>query len=513
MSGLRFRWSLLVACGLLLVPASAQAVTIDGDQLDIYLDGQGNVQVLALGQSSYSFYQPGTQAGDAGFFVGVKSGGPTYGPPLVAGPTEAAYEPVGQEGVTGSGSAGSPFEQVTTYKASTTAEIKQTTIHVDGQRSFRQRFELTNTSGSSLSYRASVAADLYLEGSDDGVGYFSLGPPRIVGGLSEATGRAGGLREVPGSPWSAYQEAYYYDIWTNVFSPGGAGLENSIVAGLIDNGIGVQWDGSPLANGAKAIYEIEWQFGLAGLVASPPSALLGTGSFHQVTVTATDSNGGLISGGVVRYQITGANPSSGFAITAGNGQAQIGWVGKNAGTDTLSAYLDLDNNNVHDVGEPDAAANAIFVDPVVGPPTGKPTPGAPPPVLQGRPILQNGVTTLVVVVPSAGRLHVEQAPAGGKKARASASRSRKGKGKKKGKRKKRILIRKVNLNVKKAGRVRVKIKPTKLGKKILAKRGKFKVKIRISFTPKGSKKTQSISRNVIVKKKKHRKKGRGGKRH
>jgi hypothetical protein len=529
--GARFKVLLAASCALALLPASAQAATIDGDPLDIYLEPGGNVQVFPFGQSSYSFYPPGSQAGSAGFFIN-RSGGATYGPPIAAGNNDVNYTPGTSGAVTGSGTSGNPYQQVTTYGAGGDAEVTQTTTYVDGARSFKQRFEVENTSGGSLQYQAFAAADLYLEGSDSGVGFFSPGPPKFVGGLSEATGRAGGLREVAGSPWSGYQEAYYHDIWDNIF---GAGLENSIVASSIDNGVGVQWDAS-----GSATFEVEWQFGLSGLTASPPSAHRGTGSFHEVTLTATDANGDLINGGRVRYEISGANPSSGAKTTGGNGKAKVGWVGDDAGTDTLNAYLDEDGDNRQDPGEPEASANAVFVDPDTNVPPPPAVPNTPPLYLQGQPILQNGSTTLVVVVPSAGRLTAQQANAGGqkgggKKSSASVSgagaelfakrnkarkgkrgKGRRGKGKRGRKRRRPSLLRRVVKRPKAAGPVRIKIRPTKLGRKVLNKRGKFGVKVRISFVAAGTKERFAFTRKVIVKKrvrgKGKRGKGRRGKR-
>jgi hypothetical protein len=491
------------------LPATAYAATIDGDLLDIHLGEQGNVQVLQFGQNSYSFYPEDETYGDAGFFIGVPGTGETYGPPIRAGSTPNEYQAVSSGSVTGAGTPASPLQQVTKYETPGVAEVTQTTTYVNGARSFRQRFDVN----ASASYRASVAADLYLEGSDAGVGFFNPGPPRMVGGLSEATGRAGGLREI--TPWSAYQELPWPDIWETVFDPSGPGFNDSIDARLIDNAIGVQWNNG----GSTASYEVEWQFGLSGLTASPASALLGTGSFHEVTITATDANGNLISGGTIRYEITGANPGSGAETTAGNGQAKIGWVGNNAGTDTLTAYLDEDGNESHDPGEPQTSANAVFVAPENGPGTSEPPVlGAPPLVLQGRPIYQSGTTTLVLVVPSAGRLHVQQAFGRGTASSSAAKHHKKGKsGKKgkKGKKRRRPLVKPVTLKPKKAGPVRVKLKPTKKGKKVLAKRGKLTVKVRISFTPRGSKDTQTLVRKVTIKKhvgKKGKKKGQRGKR-
>lgn len=501
--GRRFKVSLLAVCALALLPASAQAATIDGDKLDIYLQPSGNVQVFPFGQSSYSFYPPGSQAGDAGFFI--TSGGTTYGPPLAAGPEDGAYSGGVAGGVTGSGTLASPYQQVTTYNAGSIA-ITQTTTYVNGQRSFKQSFKVENASGS---YSAFAAADLYLEGSDSGVGFYTPGPPKFVGGLSQATGRAGGLREVAGSPWSAYQEAFFAEIWENVFD---AGFNNSIVAGSIDNGVGVQWNGS-----GAATYEVEWQLGLAGLTASPPSAHLGTGSFHEVTLTATDDDGELVSGGTIRYEIDGANPESGTEKTAGNGKAKVGWVGDEEGTDTLTAYLDEDGDRKRDPTEPLASANAVFVDPETNVPPPPAAPNTPPLYLQGQPILQSGSTTLVVVVPSAGRLTVEQANAGGKgggkKSSAIVStvgadvsavkgkKGKRGKGKKgKGKRRRPSLIRKAVKRPKAAGPVRVKIKPTKLGRKVLNKRGKFTVKVRVAFVAAGTEQRFAFTRKVTVKK-------------
>lgn len=140
------------------------------------------------------------------------------------------------------------------------------------------------------------------------------------------------------------------------------------------------------------------------------------------------------------------------------------------------------------------------LDPGPGPGT-EPDDEAPPPDIRVRLILRDGTTVLLVVVPSAGRLRVVQA-FGKAGASASARKNVKGrKGKKKGRKRRKPLVKPLTLNPKKAGPVRVKIKPTKRGKKALAKRGKLTVKVAVSFTPKGSKKTDSLTRKVTVKKK------------
>jgi len=136
-------------------------------------------------------------------------------------------------------------------------------------------------------------------------------------------------------------------------------------------------------------------------------------------------------------------------------------------------------------------------DPGPGPAAG---PGeAPPSAIRIRLILRDGSTVLLVVVPAAGRLRVAQV-FGKAGASASARKNAKGKKGKKRKKRRRPLVKPVSLKPKKAGAVRVKIRPTKLGKKVLAKRGKLTVKVAVSFTPKGSKKTKSLTRKVTIRK-------------
>ena len=67
------RFALLVALFVFAVPAVAGAAikTISGNPLTVHLDSRGQVQVLQFGQNSFSFYNPGSTTGSAGFFVGL----------------------------------------------------------------------------------------------------------------------------------------------------------------------------------------------------------------------------------------------------------------------------------------------------------------------------------------------------------------------------------------------------------------------------------------------------------
>jgi hypothetical protein len=98
----------------------------------------------------------------------------------------------------------------------------------------------------------------------------------------------------------------------------------------------------------------------------------------------------------------------------------------------------------------------------------------------------NGTGTLTVTVPGAGVLTLTDAAAT-KKATAS----------KKGKKK---LVKPATLKPTAAGTVKVALKPTGAGKKILRKKGKLKIKASLSFTPTGgTASTQSLKATLKMK--------------
>lgn len=527
------RRTALALVGLLALvaaaPGAAQAVTatktIDGSPLDVYISADGNLQAQLEGSTAKVFYPPTSDVGDAGFFIGLPAAvgsivaGTSAGPssmdagPDFADPEEARlpFESVGTPSlVTGAGTAGSPYTQTTVYAVrpqggSNALEITQVVTYVNGRRSFDVVWSVKNVSGSTLRFRASTAADLYLDGSDVGIGYFSQGPPRVVGGVNESTGRAGGIQEVGGSTWDKYQEAGYSTIWNIVTAPLGSGFSNSILAGAVDNGVGVQWDTnytSGLANNATAVFKATWQFGKAGLTAAPVAAAFNKGATHTVTFTATDQDGGPNAGKLLRYAITGANPRSGAVTTNASGQVPVTWRGDAAGTDVVNGYLDLDGNGARSSDEPQASATVLFKAPDAPIPPGNAF------TFDGAPVFGAGSTTLIIVVPGPGQISVTPPGAG-----ASAAAKKKGKGKKKAKQP--ALIKKTTVKVKKAGPVKVTIKPTKAGKKIVKKKGKLTTKVNITFTPTGGT-PRTVVKKVTIKKnaakpKKGKGKGKGGK--
>ena len=98
----------------------------------------------------------------------------------------------------------------------------------------------------------------------------------------------------------------------------------------------------------------------------------------------------------------------------------------------------------------------------------------------GKPLGRNGYTLLKVKVPGPGRINAAQAKVTKKKP---------------------ALIKAVAVSAKKAGQVILKLKPTKVGKKVLAKRGKFTVKTKITYTPTGGKRSSRTQPVVLASRK------------
>jgi hypothetical protein len=163
-----------------------------------------------------------------------------------------------------------------------------------------------------------------------------------------------------------------------------------------------------------------------------------------------------------------------------------------------AAFVD----NLRFITEPPDTCRPPFVAATPAPPVDQPvtTPPAPPSnafTVGSKIVFKSGKTVLSVTVPGPGTLQVAPAPAGARSAQARAVAAKK--------KKKPALIKSVKVNVKKAGVVKVTLKPTAAGKKVLKKKGKITQKMRITFTPTGgaaNAKTKSITIKRKVGKKK-----------
>lgn len=97
---------------------------------------------------------------------------------------------------------------------------------------------------------------------------------------------------------------------------------------------------------------------------SPVNASHERGTATSVTATLRAPDGSPISGVPIRFTVTGANPSATTIVTGANGQATFAYTGSAIGTDSISAYADLDSDDEKDASEPSATATRTWSGPI-----------------------------------------------------------------------------------------------------------------------------------------------------
>jgi hypothetical protein len=453
---------LAIGFGPTVAGASAEepdAVTFPGGPLSV------SVGPLGQCESSYAEvgnnYYPGFGSlGDCGFFLAFpkigagKAGagqptaleGTTWGFSGAAGPHVPGdgeggeeYTPVSQSGVTGSGTEASPYTQTTVFlveeaEGSHTqyAQVTDTTTYVSGAPQFTSTYDVKSllTKGHKIYFRAIYAGDLYVSGDDFGVGEFLAGPPRFIGGLS--LGVLGGFVEAasPSLPWSSFQEGcwnetgggadeagefgrcagaaasdqgIWHDVRSTVEEP--RAFNETIEPAEVDNAAGVEWDQlreTGLEGGAEQSFTIINRTQVpSGLKISPLSQTLAEGQTETLNVTAVDLAGVPYAGKNVHYTVTGANPQSGSVTLNSAGQAQISYVGHNAGADTIQVFVDIAGSGVQAPGDPTGTATVTFT-----PPPPAPTPNSTYKV-QSIKANSNGTITIVFVPTQGGTANLE----------------------------------------------------------------------------------------------------------
>ena len=230
--GLPRTLALLVTAVLLLLaaPAAADPVTIASDPLTIHIGERGQLQAMRAGDAGGMFFPPLLPTGDAGFFLAFPAATAPAPPAAVAGKVygfEGGSGPTGLEDysldhqgdVTGTGSSADPYMQQTSYGVPNVAEVAQTTTYVAGQSTFAVQWTVHNVTDAPLAFKALAAADLFFDGSDQGTGVYTDGPPRFVGGTNAQTGRSGGFAELLGAsePWSHYEALAFGRAATQVW--------------------------------------------------------------------------------------------------------------------------------------------------------------------------------------------------------------------------------------------------------------------------------------------------------
>jgi hypothetical protein len=345
-------------CALLLVPASAHAAQITGNPLSISSsDDEGRLGVAFTGSTFGEFLgssvDPQTgevRPANAGFVVTTVDGN---GGVSTFGSRRGNVTPTSAPVVTGDGSAGSPFRIEQTFNGGNEVEIRQTVIYANGDSHFRATARVTNVSGSRLQIRVSMGADLAGGGDDRGTGLLEPGPPRFVGGFNNTVGSVAGLFEI--SPWSHFEEGRYGDVLSRADAdPRSESLRDTVEPTEVDNGAAVQWDAS-VSPGGSVAYEVGWRF-TRTFDLDPESANLTTGDIATFTVKLRDTAGQPQRAVPIRWASFGINNTSGTTRTGDDGSGTFDIIGANPGTDRVSVYADLNNNNQRDDGEPQREA-------------------------------------------------------------------------------------------------------------------------------------------------------------
>ncbi len=382
--------ALLTTAICLSATASAIADTatpLGGSPLNVYVGERGQLQAVRADSGEGIFFPSSDTVGDAGFFLAFPSGYPGESEPQVfgfdgnAGPfLEKEYTPGPLSPVSGSGTAADPLKQVTTYDVGSVITVTQTTTYVNGSQEFRVHWEVHNNSVEAINFKALAAADFYFQGDDSGTGIFTAGPPRFIGGTNLDTGTSGGFVEVLEgglAPWSAYEALKYGNgdpetVWGKIeesASSTSATFDDSVLGIAADNAGGVEWDqdatGPGLAASSTRSYELVIRSAVpSALQLNPTNAGSKQGVPINITATATDSNGTPYAGKTLHYSIAGPNTTTGTTTLNSAGVGVITDPGAKAGTDAVTVFLDFNNNGNREPTEPQASAQATFVDSV-----------------------------------------------------------------------------------------------------------------------------------------------------
>jgi hypothetical protein len=181
------------------------------------------------------------------------------------------------------------------------------------------------------------------------------------------------------SPWSAYQALPFGSssdkVWGKVeeaASSSAATFDDTVIAVPVDNAGGVEWDqdatGAGLDAGATRSFELVIRSAVpSALQLIPTNAGSRQGVPINITATATDSNGQPYAGKRLRFEIIGPNAGVGSVSLDATGSGVITDPGAKAGTDTVAAFVDFNDDGVREPVEPQASALATFIDKV--PPT------------------------------------------------------------------------------------------------------------------------------------------------
>ncbi|HYM14902.1 MAG TPA: hypothetical protein VEZ14_05035 [Dehalococcoidia bacterium] len=229
---------------------SEAVISSAGPLTKIHVGVDLSCQVEHTGDSAFEFYPPDVTPGDCGTMVAIN--GVVYSPDFNSHDGTAAqslsgtsvpFTPVSQTAVTGTGTAGDPYQVVTIADAGTTGlRVAETDTYVVGSESYRTDVQVQNTSNSVVTAIIYRAGDCYLGGSDRGYGLAISASKTIACTATANNSPAGRIEEwSPITPADHYLETGYNEVWVAIAT--GTDLPDTCdCATLEDNGAGINWD-------------------------------------------------------------------------------------------------------------------------------------------------------------------------------------------------------------------------------------------------------------------------------
>jgi len=310
------------------ITAAPLVTIINGSPLQIHVGDDSSFQVFnSQVPGSGQLYPSGaTDTADMGFFV--RTSDTLYAPNFGEHPSGSAtgsigaytaFTPVSLSGVSGAGTAASPFRvDVSGTLGESGIREDMQVLYVNGQNYFTKILTLSN-SGVSQSVKIFLGADIYLAASDAGVPFRepSSGSP---GGQDCGSPPTYTILLIPQSAADAYSARGYSTIWGEI---GAAQLDNTTDPSCEDNGAALQWNRT-LSAGGTTVVQAATSFGEIPAIT-------------QFNVSAVNPNSGA-PGNTVNVTISGIGFLAGtsFDFGAGITVSQPTIVDVNTATVTLT---------------------------------------------------------------------------------------------------------------------------------------------------------------------------------
>jgi hypothetical protein len=157
---------------------------------------------------------------------------------------------------------------------------------------------------------------------------------------------------------------------------------------------------------------------------TPEIATNPVGTQHCVTATVTDQNQQPLNGVRVDFNVTGANPTAGFANTAANGQAQFCYTGQHSGQDTITAAV----GDISDTATKNWTGEGANIPPVADPQSVSTPEDTPKTIkLTGSDADGDPLTFIIVTPPAHGELSTLSPATAKAKGKAQKNKKKKGK--------------------------------------------------------------------------------------